>query len=289
MSMVINTNVSSLKAQRSLTSATKTLNTQIERLSTGYKINKAADDAAGLAIAQGLETQIRGSNVASTNAQAGINLLQTAEGDLAIIQENLQRIRDLTVQAANGTYSDTEQDAIKKEVDARIEEIDRTAKGSKFNAINLLDDSTATAGLVIQVGANAEASVNALNIGSVLGSALCSNLSSTYSFDNTTVDSYLGSSATKSAASFLSVIDDAIATVSTRRSGIGAIQNRLESAVSSLSVKNENLSSAQSRIQDTDIAESAAELTKAQILQQTSTSLLTQANQTPSLALSLLG
>lgn len=282
MSIVVNTNVSSMSIQRSLAHSTSGLSTSLQRLSTGSKINKAADDAAGLTISQGLESQIRGSSVASDNAQSGINLLQTAEGDLGVIQDNLQRIRDLTVQAANGTYSDSEVGAVKKEVDERLKEIDRIAGGSKFNNINLLNGDNTS--LTLQIGSNAEGSVNALAIGGVLANAKCSSLSA----ELANVDNYFGASATNETASFLTVLDGAISEVSSRRSNIGALQNRLDSATESLAIKGENLSSSKSRITDTDIAKEASTMTKSQILQQTSTSLLSQANATANLALSLI-
>jgi flagellin len=281
MGIVVNTNVASVMVQRSLGGATSEISKSLEKLSTGFKINRAADDAAGLAISESLRSQARGSAQASANAQTGVNLLQTAEADLGIIQENLQRIRDLTVQAANGTYGTTERSAIYSEVTARTQEIDRIAKSSSFNAIKILDGSSTS--VTLQIGSNSAASLNALSIGSPLGKATSSTLG-------------LGTSAAVSAAfatstaaaSFLSNIDRAISTVSTRRSEIGSIQNRLESAIKSLAIKQENMMSADSRIRDTDVAKEAATLTRNQILQQASASLLAQANQQPQIALSLL-
>ena len=278
MSIVVNTNVSSNLVQRSLGSATSEISKSLEKLSTGSKINRAADDAAGLVISESLRAQQRGSAVASANAQTGVNLLQTAEGDLGIIQDNLQRIRDLTVQAANGTNGTTERSAIKDEVQARLNEIDRIAKSSKFNNVQLLNGGSTA--LTLQIGANAETSLNSLTIGSPLKASLSTSLG----LKN--VDTAF-STATK-AASFLSSIDTAISTVSTRRATIGSLQNRLDSAIKSLAVKQENMAASESRIRDTDIAKEAASLTKNQILQQASASLLAQANQSPSVALSLI-
>jgi flagellin len=281
MGIVVNTNVSSILVQRSLGSATNEISKSLEKLSTGFKINRAADDAAGLVISESLRAQARGSAQASSNAQTGVNLLQTAEADLGIIQENLQRVRDLTVQAANGTYGTTERSAIYSEVSARTQEIDRIAKSSAFNTIKLLDGTNTS--LVLQIGSGSAASLNALSIGSPLGKAT----SSTLGLGTTTAVSAAFTTST-AAASFLSKIDTAIGTVSTRRSDIGSLQNRLESAIKSLAIKQENMLAADSRIRDTDVSKEAAGLTRNQILQQASASLLAQANQSPQIALSLL-
>jgi len=281
MGIVVNTNTSSTLVQRSLGTSTDQINKSLEKLSTGFKINRAADDAAGLVISQSLQSQARGATQASANAQSGVNLLQTAEADLGIIQDNLQRIRDLTVQASNGTYGTTERNAIYSEVQARTEEIDRIAKSSSFNTIKLLDGTNTS--LSLQIGSNAAGSLNSLSIGTPLGKAT----SSTLGLGTTTeVSSAFATSA--KAASFLSSIDAAITTVSTRRSQIGSLQNRLDSAIKSLAVKQENMEASDSRIRDTDVASEAATLTKNQILQQASASLLAQANQAPQIALSLL-
>ncbi len=278
MSIVVNTNVSSLLVQRSLSHATGSIQQSLERLSTGYRINSAADDAAGLVISEGLSSQARGSAVAADNAQTGANLLQTAEADLGIIHENLQRIRDLSIQAANETNGSTERSAIESEVNARISEINRIADSSSFNSINLLDGSSSS--IALQVGANAASSLNSLTIGGPLSSANASGLGVT------SVSTYFAS-ATK-AASFISVLDTAISTVSTRRADIGSLQNRLDSAIQSLQVREQNMRASESRIRDVDVAQESAELTKSQILQQASATLLSQANQAPSIALSLI-
>jgi flagellin len=249
----------------------------LERLSSGYRINKAADDAAGLTISEGLTSQINGASTASDNAQQGINLLQTAEGDLSVIQENLQRIRDLTVQAANGTYGTAERESIKEEIQARVEENDRIASVSKFNKINLLDGTST--GLTLQIGVIGGSS-NTLKIGGALTSAVSSKLGLKEILNQ------FGSAV--DASSYIDNIDDAISSVSTQRASIGALQNRLDSTISSLHVKSENLEASNSNIKDVDIAKEAANLTKNQILQQASASLLSQANQAPSIALSLI-
>jgi len=282
MALVVNTNVTSNIVQGNLSAANNSVNKSIERLSTGYKINRASDDAAGLAIAKGFEAQSNGTLVAKDNTQHGVNLLQTAEGDLDVIQDNLQRIRDLTVQAANGTYSTSEKAMLAQEVNARIEEINRIATVSKFSDISLLNGTT-TSQLILQVGANSGA-FNQLDISDALikstATALNANLNATYV--NTAFQTSNGANA------FIDEIDIAIKKVSSSRSKIGAYQNRLESTLSSLDVRYQNMASSLSTIQDTDVASEAAALTQAQILQNVSASLLAQANNNPSIALNLL-
>lgn len=282
MSIVVNTNVSSILVQRSLQTSTGSIQDSLAKLSSGYRINKAADDAAGLTISEGLKSQARGAQTAADNAQSGVNLLQTAEGDLAIIQDNLQRIRDLTVQAANGTNGSAERTAIQSEVDQRVTEINRLAQSSQFNNINLLDGTNTQ--IALQIGANA-GSLNVITIGgsgtSPLSSAQASDLGI-----STTLDTAFESAS--AASSFISEIDNAISEVSSRRSTIGSLQNRLDSAIQSLNVQYENMSASESRIRDVDVASEAANLTKSQILQQASATLLAQANQSPSIALSLI-
>ncbi len=289
MSIVVNTNVSSILVQRSLSQATNAIGNSIHKLSTGYRINKAADDAAGLTISESLKSQARGAAVAADNAQTGINLLQTAEGDLSIIQENLQRIRDLAVQAANGTNGSIERTAIEKEVQQRIDEINRLSSASAFNAVKLLD-GTATAngvGLPLQIGSNATPSLNSINITNGTVNPLASAMASSLGTDGIhNVSSAFATAA--SAASYITNVDSAIADVSSRRSTIGSLQNRLESAIASLNIQFENMSASESRIRDVDVAKEAASLTKNQILQQASATLLAQANQSPSIALSLV-
>lgn len=283
MGLVINTNIPSLIAQRNLSQNTQNLNKSLERLASGYKINRAVDDAAGLSISESLRGQIRGTEKAIGNTQDGINILQIAEGALSVMGENLQRIRELTVQAANDTNSTNERNAIKSEVQARLEDINRIAKTTKGNNVFLLNGSSAN--FTLQIGANSEASTNTINLGSI--------------FQNSTVGSILAPGTITAIASnayvdgtscrqFLDTIDDAIDNVFSRRSTLGAYQNRLESTVQSLSITVENLRSSESRIRNVDIASETANLTKNQILQQASTSILAQANQTPALAMQLL-
>lgn len=282
MAIIVNTNISSLVSQRNLTNATNSLNTSLQRMSTGYKINSAKDDAAGMYIATNLETQIRGSKVAQSNVATGSNMLQVAEGDLDVIKTNLQRIRDLSVQASNGVYSADSLSAMQKEVTARAAEITRTATSSQFNGLNLLDGSTAD--LRLQVGANAAANQNALTVdGTIFAAADADTL------NLTTANITAAFANATAAAAFITTVDTALTNINTRKSDIGALQNRLDSAATSLVTNIENSSAAKSTIMDADIAEESSAYTKAQILQQTSAALLTQANQLPSLALKLIG
>ena len=282
MSIVVNTNVTSLMVQRNLAAANNGVSKAIERLSTGYKINRAADDAAGLSIAEKMLSQVNGTRVAQENTQHGINLLQTAEGDISVIQDHLQRIRDLSVQAANGTYSTAERGMIVQEVQSRFEEITRLANVSKFSDIPLLSSDN-NSGLVLQVGPNSGAD-NRLDISDALTKMTATALNE--NFTTTGIDAAFATS--QAASDFIQVIDDALDKVSEARSKIGAYQNRLESTMDSLLIKNENLSASLSELRDADIAKEAAELTKQQILQQSSATLLAQANSNPSVALTLL-
>ena len=291
MAIIVNTNMSALKTQANLNSATNSLNTALNRMSTGLKINSAADDAAGMFVASNLNTQIRGSKIAQNNVATGINVLQTAEGDYGVIEDNLLRIRDLATQAANGVYDDKSLQAMKDEVNARVAEIDRIAHASNFNGLNLLDGSIADTnpnGLRLQVGANSEADTNAIYVeANVFTSASAATLGL---FGNTNVDTVEKAFANASAAAqFIASVDVALQEVTTRKATIGAVQNRLNSAADSLVTTVENATSAKSTIMDADIAEESANYTKAQILQQTSATLLVQANQLPALALNLIG
>ncbi len=275
MSLVINTNVTSLTSQRNLGVNTANLSRSLERLSSGYKINRAADDAAGLQISENLRGQIRGFGQAINNAQDGNNLLSVAEGTLSTVQDNLQRIRELTVQAANDTNVDDQRQAINQEIQARLDDIDRITNATQFNGINIL--STVTS-FRLQVGANDTASLDTIDIASALGSATASALG----FSTITV------STNSAALIFLADVDSALSEVSQRRAIIGSYQNRLHSAISNLQITQENFQSAESRIRNVDVALEASKLTQYQILQQASASILAQANQTPSLALSLI-
>ncbi len=287
MAIVVNTNIDSLRVQRNLNSASANMSKAVERLTTGSKVNQAADDAAGFVIAKGLEAQQRGSVVAQDNAQTGINLLQTAEGNLDVIQDHLLRIRDLTLQAMNGGYSYDEVKAMEDEVLARTAEIDRISNGAKFNEFELFPTGGAD-DLVLQIGPNSDEATNTITVTGVFTEATTSVLTdragNPIRFTN-------GVDTVVDLTEFRAILDDldtGIKEISTRRGTIGAITNRLESAVEALDIQNENLLAAKSRIVDADIGEESSNYTKYQILQQASASLLVQANQSPQIALSLI-
>ena len=284
MGLIINTNVSSLIAQRKLYNNTNEVNSSFEKLSSGMRINRASDDAAGLSISENLATQIRGTQKAVSNAQDGVNVLQIAEGALNVISENLQRIRELTVQAANDTNSSTERKAIGMEIQARLDDIDRIAKSTRSNNIKLLDGSATS--FHLQVGANSAQATNTISIGYLFEKATYSSLGISTSV---TIASSGALENNSTARSFLDEIDSALGAVLTKRSQIGALQNRLQSTVESLSIAIENFQATNSRIRDLDIAAETATLTKNQILQQSALGILSQANQAPNLALKLLG
>ena len=286
MALVVQTNTLALNSQKNLNKATNAMNQAMERLSTGYKINKAADDAAGLFVASTMTSQIGGSEKAKDNANMGINLLQTAEGSLTTIQDNLQRIRDLTVQAANEVYSKESLSAMGLEVDARLAEIDRIAKAAEFNGIKLLDGTKTS--LVLQIGANSNADINSITIDNVFKDTTSDNLgvdSADYA------DAFKGGSTNQvaNAQAYLGKISAALSTISSQRSNIGAYQSRLNSAIDTLTVNIENLSAARSTIQDTDVAVESSNYIKNQILQQSTTAMLAAANQAPQVALNLIG
>ncbi len=282
MAVIINTNVDSIKIQNCLTTATDQMSKAMERMSTGLKVNSAKDDAAGTVISARMEVQLNGNKVAQNNVQNGNALLATAEGNLDVIQDNLSRIRDLTLQAKNGTYSDEEIKAMQDEVAERIAEIDRVSTSSKYSQLSLFEDATLqTDGMTFQVGANA-ADDNTISVSNaVFESVKFEELTGAADFDLTK----MSAAALKTAVENL---DTGIDNVTSRKSLIGSAQNRLESALDTLTIQYENLSSAKSIITDADIASEASDFTQQSILQQVSTSLLAQANQAPSIALSLV-
>ena len=282
MSVVINTNVDSIKIQGILSGSTSKLSQAMERMSTGLKVNSAKDDAAGTVISARMQVQLNGNEIAQKNVQNGNALLSTAEGNLDVIQDNLSRIRDLTLQAKNGTYSEEEIQAMQDEVAERIAEIDRVSTSSKYSQLSLFEDAGLKAnGMTFQVGANADDDNTISVANTVFESVKFEELTGAADFDLTTM----------SAATFKTAIenlDTGIDNVTSRKSLIGSAQNRLESALDTLTIQYENLSSAKSIITDADIASEASNYVQQQILQQVSTSLLAQANQAPSIALSLL-
>ncbi|MFQ3218712.1 MAG: flagellin [Paraglaciecola sp.] len=274
MGLFVNTNVSSLNAQRHLFNSSSSLNTSFERLSSGFRINRAADDVAGLQITDRLTTQVQGLNQAVRNANDAISLTQTAEGALGEVTSSLQRIRQLAVQSQNGINSSSDRAALQKEVQALTTEISRISTDTQFGTTNLLAGSFSATFLV---GANGgqNISVNLERAGGFGPSGL--------SISNVSV------ATTADASAALTSISEAISTIGGVRADLGALQNRFQSTIRNLSNITENVSGARSRIRDTDFATETAELTRNQIIQQASLTILSQANQRPQAALSLLG
>jgi len=267
MGMQINTNVSALNAYRNLSSTQNDLSKSLEKLSSGLRINRAADDAAGLAISEGLRSQVNGLNVAARNAQDGISVIQTAEGALTEVHAILQRVRDLAVQAGNDSNNADSRTAIQTEITALAEELTRVSASTNFNGIKLLDGSNAE--LTFQVGAGSvdtedqiKVDLSTANVGDVADAIA-----------DLTVDS------AANALAAIAEIDLQITAVSTARAGLGAVQNRFESTINSLNVSSENLAAAESRIRDTDMAAEMVKYTAANILLQAGTAMLAQANQ----------
>jgi flagellin len=264
MSLRINSNVDAVQAHRHLSSTSDAISKSMERLSSGLRINKAADDAAGLGISEKMRSQIRGLAQAQRNIQDGVSMVQTAEGNLDEVHSILQRIRELAVQYRNGSLSSAGKNAIQSEVDQLSAEITRIGNAAVFNGVSLLSAATS---VTFQVGANDNETI------SISFSSLATAVGNAYS---------------NMATASLAAIDAAVDAVSAMRSGLGAVQNRLEHALSVTGVYQENLTSAESRIRDVDMAEEMVTLTKNQILQQAGTAMLAQANQAPQSVLSLL-
>lgn len=277
MPIYVNTNVPALTAQRSLGVNTQNLNKSLERLSTGFRINRANDDAAGLQISELLRAQIRGSQKALDNTQDGINVLNIADGAYTTITDNLQRIRELVIQGANDTNGPDQRNAIKSELDQLSSEIDRIINTTRFNGQTLLNGSVSTFSL--QIGTNGTAN-DLINVGNVFANNLTANLN--VDVANLSVNSTTNAQAT------LNKLDSAIGTITSRRSTIGAYVNRLEASASNLAISMENQKAAESRIRNVDVAAESSRMVSNQILQQAAASILTQANQLPSIALSLL-
>ena len=274
--------MASLIVQKNLSSATTSLNDAIERMSTGYKINHAKDNAAGYSIASSWTTKLGSLDVATQNASMGADLLKTAEENYSLITAHLQRVRDLTEQAANGTYGSDSLKAIKSEITARLTEVDRIAANAEFNGIALMK-GTGTA-IDLQVGldatANSKITLEAALFAAADAKTLLGKEIAAFAADCV---------GPKTAAAQLATIDEAISTkISTRVTSIGAAQNRVDSAISALGVQSENLTSSLSTIKDADVAEESSNYIKAQILQQASATLLATANQMPSIALNLI-
>lgn len=274
--MVVQHNLSAANTNRQLGITTSGLQKSTEKLSSGYKINRAADDAAGLSISEKMRNQIRGLNKASDNAQDGISLVQTAEGALNEVHSMLQRMSELSVQAANGTNDATDRSSINDEVQQLKTEIQRVGSTTQFNKMNILDGTFSTgAKKLLQVGANANQTIQ-INIDalkSVVGSSLNTNLTT---------------STATNAQNAITVVQNSIEKLSKLRSKLGAVQNRLEHTVANLDNISENTQSSESRIRDTDMAEEMVQYSKNNILQQAGQSMLAQANQANQGVLSLL-
>ena len=274
MGLRVNTNIASINAQRNVSQVTTRLARNYQRLSTGLRISTAADDAAGLAISERLRSQIRSLSQASRNANDGISLVQVGEGALNEVSNILVRLRELAIQSANGSSSTADKNTIREEFDSLVDEIDRIAQSTEFNGIKLLDGSSST--VVFQVGINTAAGIDSLNV--TLTPALTTTLGLA------SVDVGSGGSTTFA----ITQIDGAINAVSQLRGRFGSLQNRLQSTIANLGVAAESLSAAESRIRDVDVAYETAELTRNNILQQASISILSQANAQPQAALQLL-
>lgn len=273
--MRINQNVMAFNAYRNLSGTQNTLGKSLEKLSSGYRINRAADDAAGLVKSEGLRAEIRGTNQAVRNAQDGISLVQTAEGALNEVHSILQRMRELAVGASNTATTDG--DAQQAEVDELLSELDAIGTRTKFAGQDVF---TATA-RTFQVGAN-EGDELSVTIGALSSADLGTYGTTPATADVSAVD------LVNSASAAITTIDNAIEAVSTTRSTLGATQNRLEHTIANLQVASENLSASESRIRDTDMAAEMVNFTRNQIMQQAGTSMLAQANQVPQSVLSLL-
>ncbi|TMP41640.1 flagellin [Pseudoalteromonas citrea] len=320
MALYVNTNVSSLNAQRQLNNSGNSLDVSFKRLSSGFRINSAADDAAGLQISDRLTSQINGLNQGNRNANDGISLAQTAEGAMDEVTSMFQRVRTLSQQAANGSNTDEDRLAIQEEIQSLSKEVNRVAADTTFGGQNLLDgtysanfqvgaDAIQTIGFSMQsVGgtANSLAANNGFTMSGIAGvasgvtgaslSATAGTISSTVgaaadnkSFATVFTASGISVSSQANAQAVMAGMDALIAVVDKKRAELGAVQNRFQSTIRNQSNISENLSAAKSRIKDTDFAQETANLTKMQILQQASQTILSQANQRPQAALSLLG
>jgi len=280
MAQVINTNIASLNAQRNMVTSQASLSQSMQRLSSGLRINSAKDDAAGLAIAERMNAQVRGMNVAVRNSNDGISLSQTAEGALSKVGDSLQRMRELAVQARNSTNSDDDKDSLNKEFEQLQSEITRVLGGTAFNGKKILGaDAT---DLTFQVGANTTTDdvITVSTTDMTTDATITAVTAGTAVIDNT-------ADATAIAA-VIDSIDDAIDTVNNKRAEFGATQSRFDAVISNLQQSVENQSAARSRIMDADFASETANMSRSQILQQAGNAMVAQANQAPQQVLSLL-
>jgi len=286
MAITMRTNMSSLDGQRNLMLNQKELDSSMRKLASGYRITRAADDAAGLAISEKMRSQIMGTNQAIRNANDGISVIQTADGGLGEVENIVQRIRELAVQASNGTLVTADQVAVQQELGQIMSEIDEIASRTKFNGINLLGADAAT--MTLQVGASEGETLEVALADFSSGGAL-SDLSDKVGSYNGVATSGQSYSFAAIAMNLITVADEAIGLVNNQRAVLGAAQNRLEHTIAVQQVASDNLSAANSRIRDVDVAAESAKMTKANILMQAGVSVLSQANQQPQMALKLLG
>ena len=295
MSLFVNTNINSLIAQRSLNSSSSNMQNAIKRLSTGLRVNQAGDDAAGLCVAQGLETQIRGNKRAILNVQDGLNMMYIAEGGMSGVTEDLQRIRELCIQAANGVYSEEQQQTLINEIDERIKDINVIANTTIFNGLELANGEIAK-NVTLQSGCGSDSENNSIDITGALTDMNVSALGAgqtvalgVLSANGFYVSGLTGASTGDDIRAYIETLDHAINKIAEDRAMLGAYQNRLQSAANNLAVMNENYEQSKSQIMDCDMAEESSNMVKYQVLQQTSAAMLSQANQIPSIALQLLG
>ncbi|MBG6081627.1 flagellin [Rubrivivax gelatinosus] len=286
MASTINTNINSLTAQRNLASSQSALATSMQRLSSGLRVNSSKDDAAGLAIAERMNAQVRGMNVATRNANDGISLAQTAEGALGKVGDSLQRMRELAVQARNSSNSNADKDSLDKEFGELAKEIQRVLGGTTFNGKHIL--GSAAGSLTFQVGANTTSDDSIDIVTTNMTSD--STITSVAGTDNTgagraKIDS---SATTATIKTVIDALDKAIDTVNTQRATMGASQSRFDAVISNLQTSIENQSAARSRIMDADFAAETSNLSRSQILQQAGNAMVAQANQLPQQVLSLL-
>lgn len=284
MGMQIATNISALNAYRNLAGTQNDLSKSLEKLSSGNRINRAADDAAGLAISEGLRAQVDGLGVAARNAQDGISVIQTAEGALGEVHNILQRMRDLAVQGGNDSNNADSRAAIQEEADQLSIELWRVGEATNFNGINLMDGSQ----LTFQVGADGDTGTAGVNTIQVTLTDLAGSVGALIGTDASTAGTDFDVTDNAAAATTIEAIDTAITAISTSRATLGAQQNRFESTINSLQISAENLSAAKSRISDTDMAAEMVKYTAANVLSQAGTAMLAQANQSGQGILQLL-
>ena len=298
MALRINYNQASSQAQRGVSGAQNSFFSAISQLSSGLRINKAADDSAGLAVSEKLKNQVRGLNQAQRNAQDAISLLQTAEGALNEVHSILGRMRELAVQSANDTLTNSDRAHIQNEVNSLLSEVDRIGNSTQFNSIQLLNGDASgplnLAGFTFHVGANTDVPTASNEIAFTIGDSSLGYSGGTNGVINSSTLASVSALATTGVATqtganaAIATIDTAVEAVSGYRGAIGAMQNRLESAINSIGVAAENTGAANSRIRDADVAQSVSEMIRSQILQQSSMAVLAQANQAPQSVLQLL-